>query len=196
MIRINLIPHRSEFRQKQITEYITVFVISVLLVVGLIVSVDMWSTQGLTDLQVEQATLRAQNAALRKKTGELSNLDNLRKDVVGKLEIVDELQAGRFRSLNTMNAIALAIPQNIWITSLSDKSGGLSLSGFGESSQAVANFMRALEVSLSFDDVRLAVDQEAVSGGVSVRKFALTFRRLTLAEQAANAAAANEGNTK
>ncbi|MDX8387224.1 MAG: PilN domain-containing protein [Ghiorsea sp.] len=194
MIRVNLIPHRIAFRQKQIIEYITVTVSAILFVLALVVAVDVWSTQELTDLQAEQASLRAQNAELRKKTGELSNLDNLRKEVVGKLQIVDELQAGRFRSLNTLDGIAEAIPQNIWITKLDDKGGAMALSGFGESSQAVANFMRALQTSLTFSDVRLTVDQEAEAGGMSVRKFALTFHRLTLVEQ--ENVAKSEGDEK
>jgi len=183
MIRINLIPHRAQFRQKQIFEYLSVFVASVLLVVAMIVVVDMWSTQDLTSLQEEQASLRTRNAVLSNKIGELRNLASLREEVEGKLQIVDELQAGRFRSLNTLDAIAKAIPQNIWITTLADKSGAMAASGFGESSKAVANFMRALQLSEMFKDVNLAVDQSAIVGGVEVRKFELSFRRLTLAER-------------
>ncbi|WP_038246743.1 PilN domain-containing protein [Ghiorsea bivora] len=185
MIRINLIPHRAEFRKKQIIEYITVFVSSILLVVGMIIVIDIWSTQELTDLQAEQALLKTQNAQLSKKIGELRNLDSLRRDVESKLQIVDELQAGRFRSFNTLVAIAQAIPQNIWLVALKDDAGSLSLTGLGESSKAVANFMRALETSIYFDDVRLTVDKEAEAEGIKVRQFVLTFHRLTLAEQEA-----------
>ncbi len=192
MIRINLIPHRAEFRKKQIIEYITAFVSSILLVVGIIIVIDVWSTQELTDLQAKQALLKTQNAQLSKKIGELRNLDSLRKDVEGKLQIVDELQAGRFRSLNTLVAIAKAIPQNIWLVSLKDNSSNLSLTGLGESSKAVANFMRALQTSIYFDGVSLTVDKEAEAEGVKVRQFTLTFHRLTLAEQEAIAKAKGE----
>jgi len=102
------------------------------------------------------------------------------------------LQAGRFRSFNTLVAITKAIPQNIWLVSLKDSSGSLSLTGLGESSKAVANFMRALETSIYFDDVHLTVDKEAVAEGVKVRQFSLTFHRLTLAEQEAAAKAKEE----
>ena len=183
MIRINLIPHRSQFRHKQIIEYITVLFASILLVAAIIVTIDIWSSQELSNLQNEKSALKLQNSLLSKKIGELRNLADLRKEVEGKLEIVDELQAGRFRALNTLDAIANAIPQNIWITMLRDKEGSIEVLGFGESSQAVANFMRALQLSKTFDDVSLSVDQSATVGGVDVRKFELSFRRLKLAEQ-------------
>jgi len=183
MIRINLIPHRAQFRQKQILEYITVFVASVMMVLLMVAAVNFWSSQDLNAFQQEKANLTTRNAVLSKKIGELRNLASLREEVEGKLQIVDELQAGRFRSLITLNAISEAIPQNIWINTLEDKAGNMSVTGFGESSKAVANFMRALEVSEMFDGVTLAVDQSAIVGGVEVRKFELSFRRRTLAER-------------
>ncbi|MDX8384611.1 MAG: PilN domain-containing protein [Ghiorsea sp.] len=188
MIRINLLPHRAEFRQQQIIEHVIVFVAMVLLAITLVIAVDVVSTKGLTTLQDEFSQLKAKNTQLSRKIGELRNLDSLRQDVEGKLEIVDELQAGRFRSLNTLYAIAMAIPQNIWLERLRDKGNSLELSGFGESSKAIANFMRSIGASEVFDTVVLGVDQSADKDGVQMRKFSLTFRRLSLAEQAANTA--------
>jgi len=185
MIRINLLPHRAEYRQKQILEYVVVFVVAVFIIIGLIVIVNTWASQDLTDLQEEKARLKAENIVLSKKIGELRNLDGLRKEVEAKLQIVDELQAGRFRSLKTLDAIVQAIPQNIWIENLNEQSNLLTLSGFGESSKAVANFMRALQLSSTFDDVSLVVDQEIEKTGVKVRSFSLSFRRLTVVEQLA-----------
>ncbi len=185
MIRINLLPHREAFRQQQIIEHIVVFVAVVLLTVALVILVDIWTTQDLTALQEEHATLKATNAKLTKKIGELRNLDNLRKEVEDKLKIVDELQAGRFRSLVTLEAIAKSIPQNVWLTQLEDSNGAIKLKGFGESSQAIANFMRKLEGNTIFNQVRLSVDESAVVEGANVRKFSLSLHRLTLQEQEA-----------
>lgn len=196
MIRINLLPHRAEFRKQQIIEYITVFVASVLLAVALIVVVDIWSTQDLTDLQEEQATLKEKNAILSKKIGELRNLDALRKEVEGKLQIVDELQAGRFRSLTTFNAIVQAMPQNVWLMKVSDTGNAVKLAGYGESSQAVANFMRSLQNSKLFENIQLVFDKQATVENASVRQFDLTFRRLTLAEQESKVAVESAGGAR
>ncbi len=183
MIRINLLPHRAEFRQQQIIEYIVVFVSAIILTVGLTFFVDVVTTQDLEDLQVEHAGLEASNKALRKKIGELRNLDSLRQDVEGKLQIVDELQAGRFRSLETLAGIAGLLPENVWLTNFGDKNGEIQLNGYGESSQAVANFMRALGRSDLFNHVTLSVDKSARVESADVRSFSLAFHRLTLAER-------------
>jgi len=185
MIRINLIPHREAFRQQQIIEYIVAFVAAIAVTITLVVAVDIWVTKDLTAYQEEYASLKAKNANLRKKIGELRNLDSLRKEVEDKLKIVDELQAGRFRSLVTLEGIAKSIPQNIWLSDIQDKNGTINLKGFGESSQSIANFMRTLEGHPLFNQVRLSVDQEMALEGVNVRQFSLSLHRLTLQEQKA-----------
>lgn len=183
MIRINLLPHRAAFRQQQVVEYIIVFVSAILLTIGLSFFVDVVTTQELESLQAERGGLEASNKKLRKKIGELRNLDSLRQDVEGKLQIVDELQAGRFRSLETLVGIADFLPENVWLTELNDKNGEIQIKGYGESSQAVANFMRTLGRSELFNKVQLMVDKSATVEGASVRSFSLAFHRLTLAER-------------
>ena len=185
MIRTNLIPHREAFRQQQVLEYIIVVIVSVFLAISAVVVVDVSVTEDLELLQQERVSLESKNRALSKKIGELRNLDSLRTDVEGKLQIVDELQAGRFRSLETLNEIVSRMPQNIWLTRLTDDSGSLLLDGFGESSQAIANFLRALDKASQFSDINLLVDESDTVEGVDVRSFSLSLHRLTLAEQEA-----------
>ncbi|HIP07997.1 MAG TPA: fimbrial assembly protein [Mariprofundaceae bacterium] len=193
MIRINLIPHREAFRQQQIIEYIVAFTAAVLLSITIVVVINASITQDLTTLQEERVHLEVKNKSLSKKIGELRNLGSLREEVEGKLQIVDELQAGRFRSLETLDGIANAMPQNIWLISFADNNGTLSLDGFAESSQAIANFMRALERDSLFDNVKLSVDKSAEAEGAEVRSFSLSLRRLTLAQQEAKEKAKSAG---
>jgi len=187
MIRINLIPHREAFRQQQIIEYIVTFAAAILLSVVIVVTINASVAENLTTLQQERSNLEAKNKNLSKKIGELRNLDSLREEVEGKLQIVDELQAGRFRSLETLNSIAESMPQNIWLIAFADNNSALSLDGFAESSQAIANFMRALERDRSFGNVKLSVDKSATAEGVNVRSFSLSLLRLTMAQQAEKA---------
>ncbi|MDQ7003880.1 MAG: PilN domain-containing protein [Ghiorsea sp.] len=194
MIRINLIPHRETFRKQQIIEYLVAFTAAILLSVVIVFVINTSVEQGLVTFQEERVSLEAKNKELSKRIGELRNLDSLREEVESKLQIVDELQAGRFRSLETLNRIAKVMPQNVWLTSFSDNNSVLALDGFAESSQAIASFMRALERRNEFDDIKLSVDKSAVTEGVSVRFFSLSLRRLTLTQQAEKAKAEGVSN--
>ena len=182
MIRINLLPYRSERRLTQILQHIAVLLI-VVSVAGLGVFVaDLWKSSELTALEDEFAELKAQNDILRIKIGKIKDLDKLRADVERKLALVDELQQGRFHSLVSLSGLADLIPENVWLSSIGDVGGNLSISGMGESNKAVANFMRALDESTLFSNVRLQTIARSSSGGVPIRHFSLTLSRVANAK--------------
>lgn len=178
MIRINLLPYRAQRRQRQILEHIAIL-LGVVLITGLtIFTVDWVKHMELTDLEDQLSDLKAQNAKLMQQIGKIRDLDKLRADVERKLELVDTLQKGRFHSLETLNELAKVIPENVWLTSISDNSDTISISGFGESNKAVANFMRALDQSKIITNVSLKTITRTMSGNVPVRSFSLTLTRI------------------
>lgn len=179
MIRINLLPYRAQRRQRQILEHLAVAIGAVTVAVLLVLAANWYKSSELEGLQNEFNSLQAQNHELQKKIGKLKDLDKLRADVERKLALVDQLQQGRFYSLETLYGIAQAIPENVWLTSIQDKGGQLRLAGLGESNKAVANFMRALDESDKFSDISLQVIQRAEAGGVAVRNFVLSLKRVT-----------------
>jgi type IV pilus assembly protein PilN len=178
MIRINLLPYRTQRRQKQILQHLAAAFATVLIAALIVLAADWYKSSELEGLQEEFSNLQAQNRELQKKIGKLKNLDKLRADVERKLALVDELQQGRFYSLITLHSIAKLIPENVWLTSIQDKGGSLRLSGLGESNKAVANFMRALDESELFGDISLQVIQRSDAGGVAVRNFVLSLKRV------------------
>ncbi|MDX8397890.1 MAG: PilN domain-containing protein [Mariprofundaceae bacterium] len=178
MIRINLLPYRPERRQKQILHHISATFGTIAIVAAALFMLNIYITSQLTDLQTEYSQLQTENRILMKKIGKIRNLEKLRVDVESKLDLVDELQQGRFESLNTLHELAKLIPENVWLVSVVDNAGKLKFNGFAESNKAVANFMRALDQSAIFDQVDLQVIQRNVVDDVPVRSFNLTLNRL------------------
>jgi len=183
MIRINLLPYRPERRKNQILQHLGWLFGSVALVAALLMFVSMYGNGQLTDLQAEFGQLQAQNIVLKKKIGKIRNLDKLRVDVERKLSLVDELQKGRFESLENLFWLSKAVPENVWLTSIVDNSGQFKVSGLGESNKAVANFMRSLDQAPLFGDILLQGIVRKEADGVPVRNFNMTFSRLTESSQ-------------
>jgi len=177
MIRVNLLPYRNAHRQHQILQHLGV-AFGVIGLAALISLGAQWvATSELSDLQEDYTQLKAQNTILKKKIGKIKDLDALRADVEKKLELVDHLQRGRFRSLITLNEMARVIPENIWLKTITDNGATIRVSGLGESNKAVANFMRELDNSDIFSKVALQVIKRIDTGGVPVRAFDLTLNR-------------------
>ncbi|MBL4774549.1 MAG: PilN domain-containing protein [Mariprofundus sp.] len=177
MIRINLIPYRTARRQQQIMHHVSAFVAVVILAVLLALGAHTMASLQLSDVKEQTIVLQQQNIELKKKIGKIKDLDSLRSNVERKLSIVDRLQEGRFHSLNTFHTIASMIPKNVWLNSVLDKGNDIQLSGLAESNKAVAVFMRKLDQSAIFSNVRLGEINRVVRDGLPLRLFSLTLAR-------------------
>ncbi len=183
MIRINLLPHREAKRQRQILQHIAAAVAVLGLAVALSIGLHVIYSSMLSGLQDEEARLIEENRKVREVLGKIEHLDKLRTDVENKLDVVGNLQKGRFRSLNTLVSFSMDIPGNVWLTDIKDENGNLSISGIAESNRAVARFLRLLERSELFDDVRLVDIERKDIDGVPIRTFNINLKRVDPPEQ-------------
>jgi len=178
MIRINLLPYRDARRRSQIMKYVLVAVASLVVSGLLLLGSYSLTTMELADANTELHNIQEQNRILKAKIGELSKFKEVQAEVQKKLELVDKLQRGRFRSLISMQGLAVSIPKNVWLTRVQDNGGSISISGLGESNRAVSGFMRALEDQRVFSGVSLQVIKRESIGGVALRSFSLTMDRI------------------
>ena len=177
MIRVNLLPYRVQRRREQVLRHLLAAV-AVLFVVGAGIAIAHgYASSELSSLEERYAELRRKNAVLQRKIGEIRNIDRLRAEVQDKLRLVDQLQQGRFASFRMLLSIARTIPQNAWITEMRDSGGKIELKGIAESPAAIASFMRALEASPEFANVRLGVVRRTKLGNAVLRSFTLTMQR-------------------
>jgi type IV pilus assembly protein PilN len=178
MIRINLLPYRTQRRQTKILQHLVVALGVIFVAASLVFTADLIKTSELADIEAAISDLKAKNTVLRKRIGKIKDLDKVRTDVERKLEIVEELQQGRFRALVTLHKLATVIPENVWLKSIDDKEGKIAISGLGESNKAVANFMRALDREAIFSDIALSKITRINVGTIPVRSFSLTMSRV------------------
>jgi len=173
MIRINLIPYRVARQQQQTMQHVSIFLGVVVLASLLALAAHTFASLQLADLKEETIAVQKQNEDLKSKIGTIANLASLRTDVERKLKIVDRLQEGRFRSLKTLHGVSIVIPENVWLDKITDTGSSIELSGLGESNKAVASFMRKLDKSPLFTNVRLGEISRVMKSGLPVRRFSL-----------------------
>ncbi|RMH50436.1 MAG: fimbrial assembly protein [Zetaproteobacteria bacterium] len=181
LIRINLLPYRELRWRLKLLKMVSVAAAVFLSVVVLIVTVHLVTRSHLDRLVAEEQALQEENRRLKRKIGKIRNIDKLRADVEAKLGVIDTLQEGRFRTLRLLLAISQAIPENVWVDSIRDDGKRFSIHGRGESNNVVAEFMRQLDASPSFANVRLDVIRRSEVGGVRVRSFELSMEPVDLA---------------
>ncbi len=177
MMQINLLPHRAQHRRHQILQHVMALMGAVGLSLLLCAGASLYGGSTLAGVEEKLTSLRAQNKVLNNKLGQIRNLDKLRADVRRKLSLIDSLQHGRFRSLNTLIALSRAIPGNVWLLNFRDTGDGLHVEGMSDSNKAVAGFMRALDREVIFTNVRLRMIVRKEIGTVPVRNFSLEIKQ-------------------
>ncbi|MDX8391790.1 MAG: PilN domain-containing protein, partial [Mariprofundaceae bacterium] len=188
------LPYRDARRQHQILRYIVVGLAALGITSLLIFAAHSYESMQLADAQTRLQDIRTKNAALKAKIGELSKFKEVQTEVQKKLDLVDKLQQGRFRSLQTLLGLSASIPKNVWLTKVKESSGRISLSGLGKSNRAVSAFMRALEKEKAFFGVDLKLIKRQRVNGVPLRSFSLTMKRAVSPAAAAAKTKKKAGN--
>lgn len=144
MIRINLLPVRAARKKESIRFQTTIavlitsfcFILAIFLYVVYVFEVQ--------SIKEEINIVAVENAKIMKKIGQLKNIKAEKKLVQDKLDVVDELEAGRSGPVELLTKIANAIPEMATLSSLVQKENIITVRGYAADKEVVASFMRNL----------------------------------------------------
>jgi type IV pilus assembly protein PilN len=148
MIRINLLPFRAARKREDIRRQVS---ISGLMFLLFLVILTVWfisikSTVG--DLKNQETSKTAELEGYKKELEELKNLEKMIKETQTKLDVIKDLEKGKTGPVLLLSAIADAVPINkLWLTSLREGGGTLTLTGTAMDNETVALFMNNLEAA-------------------------------------------------
>jgi type IV pilus assembly protein PilN len=146
MIRINLLPFRAARKRENIRRQVTIYGLSVFLTLLIIVFLFFNINGKLNGLKEEEKNLRNQLASYKKELDEIKDLERKIKEIKTKLEVIKKLEEGKTGPVLLLADIASAVPKDrLWLTSLSEERGKLTLSGTAMDNETVALFMKNLE---------------------------------------------------
>lgn len=176
MIRINLLPVKKK-KQRNTAIVQLVAMVSVLLISLL----GAWAWTAYYDAQVQdQEDQIAKNneeiARLNKIIGEVKQLEAQKKRLKSQLDVIKKLERGKTGPVRVLDDLSSYIPKRVWITSFKEKGKSLTLGGVGLENADISEFLRALEKSKYFSNVKLQFTESTSQGGVTIFKFQLTCR--------------------
>jgi type IV pilus assembly protein PilN len=146
MIRINLLPFRAARKRENVRRQIIIYVACVCFALIIMGGLFFKYSKNLSDLKEEEGRLNKELASYQKELKEIKDLENKIKQINNKLDIIKELEKGKTGPVLLLSDIADAIPKNkLWLTSLSEKNGRLSLKGTAMDYETVSLFMNNLE---------------------------------------------------
>jgi type IV pilus assembly protein PilN len=148
MIRINLLPFRAARKKENIKRQLTIFGLSVVFALVVMAYYFMKLSTTLSDRKKEEAQIKIELAGYKKTIERINNLEKKIAEIRKKLDVIKDLEKKKTGPVLLLDQIAMAVPkEKLWLTSLVEKKGKLTLNGTAMDNETVAVFMTNLENS-------------------------------------------------
>ena len=178
MIRINLLPKEERVSSRRLslpklgTLAPLAAVVATVAIVGVTAALERAKVSA---LRKDVSELSEQVRAIQPQVDRVKKLTAQRQELERRLDVIRQLDQGRFLSVRIMDEASREVPRYLWLTSLQQRgTGGITLNGVTFSNLIVANFMKRLERSPLFANVDLSTAKRGKIDGRDVVQFALT----------------------
>jgi len=149
-IRVNLLPHRAERRERQKKAFF--FSTGLSLLAGVTLVFAVWSA-----LQHQIAGQRERNdfitAENRKLDLQIREIATLRQEIdalVARQRAVEDLQADRNQPVYLLDELARQVPEGIYLRTVKQEDKKVSVTGWASSNERVSEFLRNLQGNSKF----------------------------------------------
>ena len=177
MIRINLLPVRVAKKKESIRQQASVAGLSVVLLLLVLGIVYFSITKKVREINEAIKTEERNIAQLDKEIGELKNIENEKKVIMEKLNIVRQLEVNKRRHIKMLYDIAVAMPERVWIEALKEAGQTVTITGFAASDDVVADFMRSLKGILGAWNVELEIVEQKEKEKIKLAGFTIRLEK-------------------
>ena len=147
MTRINLLPWREELKKQRQTEFFVILGITAAIAVGVWYA-GHWHWTGLIEYHEQRnAMIEDEIAQLEREIEEIEELETVRDQLLARMSVIEELQAGRPQIVHTFEEIATTLPDGVYLERLEQSSSQLTVSGVAQSNARVSSYMENLDAS-------------------------------------------------
>lgn len=179
MIRINLLPQEERVQRKKSLALpavgMVVPFVGVGLFVALLAGVTLMEQKKISGLKGDIARAEDEARRLKPQIDRVNELTKRREELNTRLQIISDLDKGRFHSVRLVDEVAQQLPQYLWMNSVRDQGGSrVQIEGVTFSNLVVADLMNRLEGSDLFEKVDLVVTEKGAIDGRDVTKFTVT----------------------
>ncbi|WP_018275459.1 PilN domain-containing protein [Teredinibacter turnerae] len=171
MAQINLLPWREEFRQEKKKEFLTQLAGVCILAVGV---AFLWVRSVDGSIQNQNARnnkLQGEINLLQKRVVEIQDLKKKRQQLLDRMKVIQDLEGKRSIIVHYFDEFARAVPDGVFVTTLSKSGNRISVEGVSESNNRVSTFMRQLDESPWFSDPNLRSVVASPADGEQASRF-------------------------
>lgn len=172
MIRINLLPFRAARTKENIRRQVSVFLLSLALLVVILLTVNGYLAGKVEDLERNLASLESEVKIYEERARQVETFKAELKELNKKIEIVNQLKEYRKEPpLLLAELTELVVPGRMQLLKMSFSRQNVGFEGLAMDNETIAVFMRRLERSGRFSSVNLSSSVQQRVQGVDMKKF-------------------------
>lgn len=174
---INLLPWRAEKRQEQQKQFLFMLV-STMILAAAIVGLIHIQMGGKIDYQLSRNKfVSAEISKLDAQIAEIRDLRKVRRNLLERMEIIQDLQTSRPSIVHLFTEIVGTVPNGVYLEKLTQTGGNLIMNGLAESNARVSTYMRNLSNSEWLKDPNLTVIEIEDKKVTRISTFTLTVKQ-------------------
>ena len=186
MARINLLPWRNELRKKRQKEFAYLAVGAAVAMLTVIGGVHWFNEERIAFQKQRNEYLEQKTVELDARIKAIKNLDEQRKNLLARMEIIQQLQSSRPEIVHVFDELVRTLPEGVYYQKVKQSGNLLTVSGVAQSNAFVSSLMRNLNRSEWLEGATLkeiVADASNGSGNTELLRlanFGLEFKQVTL----------------
>lgn len=176
MIKINLLPREEQKRSAPVNPLMILAGVGGVALLAVMAYGWVWLSE---EVAAVEARIESTRVELKRIEEVAKLVDKLQKDrqlLQDKLKTIEALVAAQAGPVRILDEVSRALPNELWLTGLTQTGKKLEISGIAFTAFGVATFMTNLgQASELISNVDLVVSQKAVVEQVPVERFSVTM---------------------
>ena len=177
MTRINLLPWREELRQERQKQFMTMLVLSLVLGAAIVGLIHFQMNAKIDYQNSRNRFLTNEIAKLDKEIEEIRELQKVRKSLIERMEVIQDLQASRPSIVHLFTDLVTTVPNGVYLKTMEQTADTLKITGEAESNARVSTYMRNLDGSDWLKDPNLDVIQIEDKTVTRISSFILSVKQ-------------------
>ena len=180
MIRINLLPFRAARKKEDIRRQLSVFVLSVVLVLIVAGYFSYYLSGKVTALNKKIQSTQAQVDKYNKINKEIADIKKKLDLLNKKIDVIKTLDLTRKAPVELLNDMSrLTVEKRMWFTELTEKAGTVKVVGIALDNPTIAEYMTRLEVSKKYQNIKLlSIKEDKSIEGLNLKNFSISFMKI------------------
>jgi type IV pilus assembly protein PilN len=146
-MRINLLPHREERRQRGRQHFAVLAGLTAALGIAIVGAGYLYVAGLISTQQDRNAFLKSEIAKLDKEIAEIKKLKDEIAALLARKQIIETLQADRAQTVHLLDQLVRQMPEGVYLKSVRQRGLGVNLLGYSQSNARVSTLMRNIESS-------------------------------------------------